>query len=139
MKAAAIMIALWIFAGCAHITDSEKDTSAAPAPSVASDQYSQEIGELNQVVKQNSDPAKAKKAHLELAELYSNYKNPRRNYQKALKHLKVYSASEDSATDNETRNWLAALKEIDRLTKEIVTQNKQIRQLKSQLDKSKKA
>ena len=141
ISVAAIMIVVWMFTGCAHMKDSGNETSPAPAPapSVASDQYSKEIGELNQVVKQNGDPAKAKKAHLELAQLYSDYKNPRRNYQKALKHLKVYSASEDSAKDDETRNWLAALKEIDRLTKEIVTQNKQIRRLKGELDKSKKA
>ncbi|MGD9043016.1 MAG: hypothetical protein PVG06_04845 [Desulfobacterales bacterium] len=139
INGAVIMTVVWVFTGCAHLTDSETDTSTAPSPTVANDQYSQEIVELNQVVKQNPNPAKAKKAHLELAQLYSNYKNPRRNYQKALKHLKVYSASEDAAKDEETRNWLAALKEIDRLSKEIVTQNKQIHHLQSQIEKSKKA
>jgi len=132
------MTVILIFSGCAHLTNSGKDTSTAPGPSVASDQYAREIVELNHVVQQNSNPAKVIKAHLELAQLYSNYKNPRRNYQKALRHLKVYSASKDSAENDETRNWMAALKEIDRLSKAIATRNKQIRGLQSQFDESKK-
>ena len=136
---AVFMTVVLVFSGCAHLTNSGKDTSAAPGPSVAGDQYSQEIVELNQVVRQNSTPDKSKKAHLELAQLYSNHKNPRRNYQKALKHLKAYSAFEDSAEDDETQNWMSALKEIDRLSKEITTHNRQIRKLQSQLNKSKKA
>jgi chromosome segregation ATPase len=136
---AVFMTVVLVFSGCAHLTNSAKDTSAAPGPSVAGDQYSQEIVELNQVVQQNSTPDKSKKAHLELAQLYSNHKNPRRNYQKAFRHLRAYSAFEDSTEDDETQNWMSALKEIDRLSKEIATRNKQIRRLQSQLDKSKKA
>jgi hypothetical protein len=136
---AVFMTVVLLFSGCVHQTNSGKDASPAPGPSVAGDQYSREIVELNQVVQQNSNPDKAKKTHLELAQLYSNHKNPRRNYQKALKHLKAYSAFEDFAEDDETQNWMAALKEIDHLSKEIATQNKQIRRLQSQLDKSKKA
>jgi chromosome segregation ATPase len=147
---AVFMTVVLVFSGCVHQTNSGKDTSPARGPSVAGDQYSREIVELNQVVQQNSNPDKAKKTHLELAQLYSNHKNPRRNYQKALKHLKAYyqkalkhlkaySAFEDFAEDDETQNWMAALKEIDHLSKEIATQNKQIRRLQSQLDKSKKA
>ena len=136
---AVFMTVVLVFSGCAHLTNSGKDTSAAPGPSVAGDQYSQEIVELNQVVQQNSTPDKSKKAHLELAQLHSNHKNPRRNYQKAFRHLRAYSAFEDSTEDDETQNWMSALKEIDRLSKEIATQNKQIRRLQSQLDKSKKA
>ena len=135
---AVFMTVVLVFTGCAHLTNSGNDTSAAPGPSVAGDQYSQEIVELNQVVQQNSNPDKAKKTHLELAQLYSDHKNPRRNYQKAFRHLKAYSAFEDSTEDDETQNWMSALKEIDRLSKEIATQSKQIRKLQSQLDKSKK-
>ena len=139
IHATVIMTVVLVFSGCAHLTNSGKDTSAAPGPSVASDQYARKIVELNQVIQLNSDPIEVTKAHLELAQLHSNYKNPRRNYQKALKHIKVYSAFNDSAEGDETRNWMAALKEIDRLSKEIVTRNNQICQLQSQLDKSKKA
>jgi septal ring factor EnvC (AmiA/AmiB activator) len=103
IKPTVIMAVILIFSGCAHLTNSGKDPSTAPGPSVASDQFAREIVEL------------------------------------ALKHLKVYSASTDSAENDETRNWMAALKEIARLSKEITTRNKQIRGLQSQFDKSKRA
>ena len=63
---AVFMTVVLVFTGCAHLTNSGNDTSAAPGPSVAGDQYSQEIVELNQVVQQNSNPDKAKKTHLSL-------------------------------------------------------------------------
>lgn len=133
------MTLVLVFTGCSHLTNSGKVLSTTPNPSLAGDQYAQEIAELNQVIQQNQDSDKTKKAHLKLARLYSNHKNPRRNYQKALSHLKVYASLENFADDAETRNWMAVLKEIDRLTKEITNQNKRIQQLQSQLDKSKTA
>ena len=45
-----IMTVILIFSGCAHLTNPGKDTSTAPGPSVASDQYAREIVELNHVV-----------------------------------------------------------------------------------------
>lgn len=139
INAAVIMTAVLMFTGCAHLADSENDAPAAPVPSPTGDRYASEIVELNHIVQQNSDPAKATKAHLELAKLYASYKNPHRNYQKALSHLKVYSASTDSAGDDEARNWMAALKEIERLSKDVASRNMQIRQLQGQLEDSKKA
>ena len=136
---AAFMTALFVFIACSHATNSGEVNSAPPNPPAASDQYAQEIVELNQVIQQNPTPDKAKKTHLKLAQLYANYKNPRRNYQKALRHLKVYASLESFAGDDEPRNWMAVLKEITRLSKKIATQKKQIRGLQSQLDKSKTA
>jgi chromosome segregation ATPase len=136
---AVFMTVVLVLIGCSHMTNSAKDTSATPSPSVAGDRTSQQIVELNQAVQQNSNPAKAKKAHLELAQLYSNHKNPRRNYQKALEHLKAYSAFEDFADQDEAQSWMAALKEIDRLSKEIATRNQQISRMQDRLDESKKA
>ena len=139
INAAVIISAVCVFTGCAHLAETGSETTATPGPSPTGDRYAQEIVELNHIVQQNSNPAKARKAHLELAQLYSSYKNPHRNYQKALSHLKVYSASADSPADDETRNWMAALKEIERLSEEIAGRNNQIRQLQSQLEDSKKA
>jgi chromosome segregation ATPase len=136
---AVFMTVVLVLIGCSHMTNSAKDTSATPSPSVAGDRTSQQIVELNQAVQQNSNPAKAKKAHLELAQLYSNHKNPRRNYQKALEHLKAYSAFEDFADQDEAQSWMAALKEIDRLSKEIATRDQQISRMQDRLGESKKA
>jgi chromosome segregation ATPase len=46
---------------------------------------------------------------------------------------------EESAVDGEMLNWMASLKEIDRLSKEIAAQHKHINTLKGQLEQSKKA
>ena len=84
INAAALMTVVLVFTGCNHLTNSATNTTATPGPSVANDPYSQEIVELKHVVLQNSNPDKAKKAHLELAQLYSNHKNPRRNSKRRL-------------------------------------------------------
>lgn len=126
---AVCMTVVLLFSGCAHMTNSAKDTSATPSPSVAGDQYSQDIDELNLVARQNSGSSEVKMAHLSLAKLYSDHNNRRRNYGKALKHLEAYIILENSVTDDETKNWMAALKEIDHLSKEIT-------QVKIQLKKS---
>ena len=104
-----------------------KDNSASTYPSAADDQNSQEIVELNQVVKQNSQSSKAKNAHLKLARLYTDHNNHRRNYYKAIKHLEAYIILDESPADDETLNWLAALKEINHLSKEITRVQKQLK------------
>jgi len=88
--------------------------------------------ELKNVVQQNSNAAETKKAHLELARLYSNHKSPQRNYQKALDHLRAYVAIADTSINEETLNWMATLKEIDRLSEEIT-------QVQKELEKSNQA
>jgi chromosome segregation ATPase len=128
------------FSGCSHTMNSGNTTNelaSQPQP-VANDRYSREISELNQVILKNSKSAAAKNAHLKLAQLYSNHKNHLRNYQKSLNHLKFYIILEESTVDGETLDWMASLKEIDRLSKEIAAQQQQIRKMENQLKKSKK-
>ena len=120
---------VFVMTACSHTMNSSKGESASTYAPTAGDSYAREMDELNKVVKQNPPSSRTKKAHLELARLYSNHNNQRRNYYKAMKHLEAYVNLEDSAADNETMDWLAALKEINRLSKEI-------RQVKKQLKKS---
>jgi hypothetical protein len=94
--------------------------------------------ELNQVIRNDSKSAEAKNAHLKLAHLYLDHNNHRRNYQKALKHLKSYIILEESSVDGEMLNWMASLKEIDRLSKQIASQHQQINKIQGQLKQSKK-
>ena len=126
----AVFLAIaFVITACSQTMNASKDDSVSINVTAADDPYSREIVELNQVVKQNPPSSKTKKAHLELARLYSNHNNHRRNYYKAMKHLEAYVNLEDSAADDETLDWLAALKEITRLSKEI-------RQVKKKLKKS---
>ncbi|MGD9285023.1 MAG: hypothetical protein PVG68_15245 [Desulfobacterales bacterium] len=136
---ALFMILAFSVGGCVHTTHSNTKTSASEttAPD-ADDPYSREIAKLNQLVAKKSTSSAAKEAHLKLARLYADHKNHNRNYQKALVHLQAYIRLEKSKADDETLNWLASLKEIDRLSKEVNSQSRQISQMKKQLAQSKK-
>jgi chromosome segregation ATPase len=129
MNLPVLLALVFVMTACSHTINAGKDDSTSTYAPAADDQSSREIVELNQIVKQNPPSSKTKKAHLELARLYSNHTNHRRNYYKAMKHLEAYVNLENSAADGETLDWLAALKEINRLSREI-------RQVKKQLKKS---
>jgi chromosome segregation ATPase len=134
-----VIIALVVaFSGCSHMMNSGKVTSDSAGQQVANDKYAKEILELNQVIRNDSSSAEAKNAHLKLAHLYLDHKNHRRNYQKALMHLKSYINLEESSVDGEMLNWMASLKEIDRLSKQIASQHQQINKIQDQLNQSNK-
>ena len=135
----AVLALVFVLTGCSHTQNISQETSSSTGQPVANDKYSQEIMELNQVILKNSKSAEAKKAHLRLAHLYSDHKNHLRNYQKSLEHLKFYIILEESPVDGETLDWMASLKEIDRLSKEIAAQHQQIDKMKDQLKQSKQA
>ncbi len=134
-------ILVFCMGGCSHTTNSARTSSAPPSPpaagKVANDKYGREIAKLNQIVKVNKKSSATKEAHLKLARLHSDHKNNNRNYQKALKHLQTYIRQDNARVDGDTLNWLASLKEIARLSKEVNTQNRQIGQMKKKLAQSK--
>jgi predicted RNase H-like nuclease (RuvC/YqgF family) len=135
-----IVIALIIaFSGCSHMMNPGKTIEDSASQPVANDKYATKIRELNQIIQNNSKSTEAKNAHLKLARLYSDHKNQSPNYHRALDHLRAYMNMEESPVDGEMLNWMASLKEIDRLSKEITAQHHQINTLKDQLEKSKKA
>ena len=121
------MALILVFSGCASMSNFGRVSPDSPEKPVANDKYSKEIVELNHVVRQDSRSSKAKKAHLKLARLHSDHNNRRRDYRKALEHLEAYIILDDSDADDDTMNWMAALKEIDRLSKEINQVQKQLK------------
>ena len=139
MKLVVIIALAVAFSGCSHTTNSGNVSTGAVGQPAASDKYSHEIKELNQIIQKNSKSTAAKNAHLKLAHLYSDHKNHRRNYHKAYKHLRSYISLEESSVNGEMLNWMASLKEIDRLSKQIAAQHDQINKMQSQLKKSKRA
>jgi DNA mismatch repair ATPase MutS len=101
--------------------------------------YIKEITNQEQTILTSADTSERTRAHLELAHLYTSYKNPQRNYKKALKHLEIYASLEpDFANDKDLRNWLSALKEIERLAQKLESQDKEVRQLNKKLDQSRR-
>jgi DNA repair exonuclease SbcCD ATPase subunit len=101
-----------------------------------SNKFVTQINQLEASVQKEADSAKRMQAHFELAQLYLSYKNPVRNYQKALKHLQIYaSLNSESADQHGLRNWLSALKEIERLSEELNEKDKNIKHLGIKLKK----
>ncbi len=129
---------VFLLGGCSHGINSSPDLSGPPNPPAADDRYSREIVQLHQLVAQNSKPSQTKKVHLKLARLYADYNNPNRNYHNALEHLQTYVRLEQSKVDGDTLNWLASLKEINRLSNEIAAQKRRLNQMQGQLTNSKK-
>jgi chromosome segregation ATPase len=120
-----------VFAGCSHMMNSNRDPSSPTDRQAADDGYAGEITELDRVIRQDSKSGEAKNAHLKLAQLYSDHNNQSRNYHKALQHLEAYMTLQKSSVNGETLNWMATLKEIDRLSSEIA-------RVQQQLDESNK-
>ncbi len=134
-----LMVLVFSIVGCTHTTNTGTTPSvqASPAP-VANDKHSKETAKLNQLVKKKGKSSATKEAHLKLAKLYSDHKNHNRNYQKALTHLQAYMRMDKSKANGETLNWLASLKEINRLTKELNRQHAKVSKMQKKLKQSKK-
>lgn len=133
------MILAFGVGGCVHTTNSRTNPSAAKTTLPAGDdQHSREIAKLNQLVAKKPKSSETKEAHLKLARLYSDHKNHNHNYQKALAHLLTYVRLEGSKANEDTLNWLASLKEVNRLSEEVNQQNLQINKLQEELNQSKK-
>jgi hypothetical protein len=84
-----------------------------------------EIMRLKDVIKNNPSQSERIKAHYQLANLYASYKNSEKDYKKALEHLNIYISLESKAIkQNDLRNCLSLLREVDRLSGELSILNK---------------
>ena len=94
-------------------------------PDMKSGEYSMEIMRLRDVIKNNPSQSERIKAHYQLANLYSSYKNSEKDYKKALEHLNIYISLDSKAIkQNDLRNCLSLLREVDRLSGELSVLNK---------------
>jgi chromosome segregation ATPase len=106
--------------------------------------FIQETVRLEKISREHSDTSVRAQAHLQLAFLYVNYKNPRLNYSRALQEMEAYlSLSPDKSQTVDFQNWLAALREMDQLREdwtEMVEKNQtfqgRIDKLQATLDKT---
>ena len=137
MKIGFVWAILFFLIGCALTQDGTYPEYLA---GMNPDNFSAEIARLETVISTSSDSPERWQAHLQLAQLYISYKNPRRNYQKALENLRLYYPHHPtSVDDHDLRNWLSALKEIRSQGPKLKAQNKKIEQLTATLKISKQA
>jgi len=79
----------------------------------------QAIPDLEKRIPEERDASLRAKYHLQLAWLYSNYKNPKKDYRKALEEFELYlSMVPDGAQTDEIQNWLSVLGALDKSERE---------------------
>jgi len=104
--------------------------------------FPKEIARLQTVAEKTQDMSGRAAIHLQLALLYSHYKNPAPNYRKALLEIEAYVSLEpEGGKADVIQNWLAMLKEIIRLGRENKDMKEKIGQLQYldiELEKSRK-
>ena len=110
--------------------------------------YLSEIKRLNDIIESGSKKGvKIADVHLQLALLHSSYKNPKRDYNRALEEIEKYVALESNgANDYEIQNLLTLLKTIKRgrnkgressLASEVEELTEEIKDLNETIDKLK--
>lgn len=83
------------------------------------EEFLQEISRLEKLSVEDPDPSVRAKSHLQLARLYTYYKNPHRDYLKARKEFAAYlTLVPPGRKDDEVQNWVSVLEELKKSEKE---------------------
>ncbi|MBI5205173.1 MAG: hypothetical protein HZA11_09670 [Nitrospirae bacterium] len=81
--------------------------------------FPKEIARLEKIAKTHSDVSVQARAHLQLALLHADHKNPFPDYLRAVKELETFISLEpEGGKADDVQNLLALLKKIELLTKE---------------------
>jgi hypothetical protein len=130
-KGIKLLIFLVILIPLSHCASWHKK-GASSFGDVKSYNFSHDIVRLEKIVKNNPESSIRAKAHFQLALLYSSYKNPNPNYQQALKELEAYiSLNSSGKVSEEILNWLAILRELNKLIDENQKMKESVKQLKN--------
>lgn len=98
--------------------------------------FLQEVVRLERMSREHPDTRVRAQAHLELASLYVDHRNPGLNYSRALQEMEIYlSLSSDKTQTTEFQNWLAALREMDQLREDWAEMAEQNRVLQKRIDR----
>ncbi len=82
-------------------------------------EFARESSRLERLTREEHDRSVRAKSHLQLAFLYVNPRNPQLNYSRALQEMESYlSMSPVEVQRDDFQNWLAVLKELDRVRKD---------------------
>lgn len=119
------------FSGCVQVLQSNREAPDAFSPDLKSNEYSKEIKRLENVIKSNHNRAESINAHYQLASLYSSYKNPKKDYKKALEQLNIYVSLDSKAAKRyDVMNFMSLLREINKLSGDLAVSNRKNSQLK---------
>jgi hypothetical protein len=109
-------------------------------------EFAEEIARLEAMISKNTDLSFQIRAHLRLALLYLDNKNPKPNFLNAIKELEIYvSMDSEGGKRAEIQNLLRVLRELGRLSDEnkkikvkielVVTENEEIKKTVEELRK----
>jgi len=128
---------LLVFSGCSHVQNILKSPEAKQEKEYLNvndlrpEDYPVEISRQLDVVQNHQEKDARVDAQLQLARLYSSVKNPKHNNKNAIAHLEKYTASVPEAhVQYKAKDWLATLKDIERLTEKAKSLNVRVRDLK---------
>lgn len=122
----ALLCALIILSQC---TTAYKE-APLPHPGLETEKLPDDIEHLTDIADKAAEPSMRAKADLQLAKLYSSYKNPKPDYQQALKRLEMYLSFDPAKADtDEMKNWLSLLRELGEEREEIRKATQTINQL----------
>jgi septal ring factor EnvC (AmiA/AmiB activator) len=99
-------------------------------------EFFQETSRLEKLAREDPATSVRAKSHLRLAFLYMNSRNPQLNYSRALQEMESYlSVSPAKAQKDDFQNWLAVLKELDRVRKDKKGMKEENQDLQTQIEK----
>ena len=79
-------------------------------------EFFQETSRLEKLAHEDPKPSVRAQSHLRLAFLYMNYRNPQLNYTRALQEMESYLSLSPARTQTDDfQNWLAVLKEVEKV------------------------
>ncbi len=99
-------------------------------------EFLQETARLEKLAQEHPETSVRAQSHLQLAFLYVNERNPQLDYSRALQEMESYLSLEPTQTHNDDiQNWLAVLREVDRLRRDQLSLREKNRDLQIQIDK----
>jgi hypothetical protein len=122
----ALLCALIMLSQCA----TAHKEAPLPHPALETEKLPDDIERLTDIADKAADPSMRAKADLQLAKLYSSYKNPKPDYQQALKRLEMYLSFDPAKGEtDEMKNWLSLLHELAEGSEEIRKATQTLNQL----------
>jgi hypothetical protein len=93
--------------------------SCTPIYISRTEQDFQALADLEKRILEEKDNSLRAQYHLQLAWLYSHYKNPKKDYRKSLEEFELYlSLVPDKKPADEIQNWLSLLRALERSERE---------------------
>ncbi len=128
-----VLFAGFFLSNCtlSYVEQTAKDVPFYPISSP--EDFPKEIAHLESVVQENAKSSARTRAHLELAWLYSHYKNPSSDYSRSMKELETYiSLDPDGGKTDEIQTWLKVLRKLGKAEEKNKKLRKHVELLKKE-------